>query len=213
VAPLPSCDFQPLESPATPRCDDRLSSGHHRRLIRRPPVTVNPVGGIKRRQIHLRHRVNHKPSQMIRRQPLPDIRRNKNPCSRPLSMKFCGIPESHRPPRTEPPLRQPPRKSREPTPGQTTDPRSFADTTVQSRLDVTRANDEPRDRRRTFQTPTARGRHPQSVHAERRAQHRARAGGVRCLDARPQPVPAQLARDGQLRPSGAGFVLPATSQR
>jgi hypothetical protein len=28
----PSRHFRPLESPATLRCDDRLSSGHHRRL-------------------------------------------------------------------------------------------------------------------------------------------------------------------------------------
>ena len=35
---------KPLESPATPRCDDRLSSGHHRRVIGRPAAPVDPIG-------------------------------------------------------------------------------------------------------------------------------------------------------------------------
>ena len=39
----PNRHLQPLGSPATPCCDDRLSSGHHRRLIRRATLTVLPI--------------------------------------------------------------------------------------------------------------------------------------------------------------------------
>jgi hypothetical protein len=42
-------------------------------------MTVSPIIGVERRQIHLRHGVNHKPRQMIRRQPIPDIRRQQEP--------------------------------------------------------------------------------------------------------------------------------------
>jgi hypothetical protein len=52
---------------------------HQRRLIRRATVTVSPIRGIKRRQVHLADRVDHKPRQVIRRQPLPDVRRQQEP--------------------------------------------------------------------------------------------------------------------------------------
>jgi hypothetical protein len=38
-------------------------------------MTVDPIGGIERRQVHLRDRVDHKPRQVVGRQPLPHIRR------------------------------------------------------------------------------------------------------------------------------------------
>ena len=60
-------------------CDDRLSRGHHRRVIRRPPVTIGPVGGIERVEIHLVDRVDHKPRQVIRRKPIPNIWRQQKP--------------------------------------------------------------------------------------------------------------------------------------
>ena len=50
---------------------------HHRRLIRRPAMTVRPVRRIERRQIQVAHSVDHEPRQMIRRQPIPHIRRQQ----------------------------------------------------------------------------------------------------------------------------------------
>jgi hypothetical protein len=73
----PSRHFRPLESPATPRCDDRLSSGHHRRLIRRTPVAVGAIRPIRLRQIHLTHRGQHRPRQVTLRQPVPQRRRHQ----------------------------------------------------------------------------------------------------------------------------------------
>ena len=52
---------------------------HHRRLIRRPAMTIHPVGRIERPKIQAPDRVNHKPRQMIRRNPIPDIRRQQKP--------------------------------------------------------------------------------------------------------------------------------------
>lgn len=42
-------------------------------------MTIRPVRGIERGQVHVRDRVNHKPRQMIGRQPIPHIRRQQNP--------------------------------------------------------------------------------------------------------------------------------------
>ena len=40
-------------------------------------MTVNPIGGIERRKIHLLDRVDHKLRQMIRRKPIPHVRRKQ----------------------------------------------------------------------------------------------------------------------------------------
>ncbi len=50
---------------------------HHRRLIRRPTVTVSPIPGIERLKVHPPHSVDHEPRKMIRRQPLPHVRRQQ----------------------------------------------------------------------------------------------------------------------------------------
>src|ERR1035441_29310 len=50
---------------------------HHRRLIRRPAVTVSPIRAIERLKVHLRHRVDHEPRQVIGRQPIPHVRRQQ----------------------------------------------------------------------------------------------------------------------------------------
>jgi hypothetical protein len=85
--------FQALESPATPRCDDRLSSGHQRRLIRRPTAPIVAVIARDRRQIQLGHRVQHRPHQT----PPPGTQShsdggNKNTRSRPQPMNLAPIP-------------------------------------------------------------------------------------------------------------------------
>jgi hypothetical protein len=52
---------------------------HHRRLIRRPAVTVSPIRAIEVTKIHVGHRADHKPRQMISRQPVPHVRRQQEP--------------------------------------------------------------------------------------------------------------------------------------
>ena len=52
---------------------------HHRRLVRRPTVTVRPIGGIERPKVHVLHGVDHKPRQVIRRKPIPHVQRQQKP--------------------------------------------------------------------------------------------------------------------------------------
>src|SRR5215207_4660022 len=42
-------------------------------------MTIGPIGGRERRQIHLGHGVDHKPRQVVARQPLPHVRRQQKP--------------------------------------------------------------------------------------------------------------------------------------
>ena len=42
-------------------------------------MTIRPVGRIERPKIQTPDRVNHKPRQMIPRNPIPDIRRQQKP--------------------------------------------------------------------------------------------------------------------------------------
>jgi hypothetical protein len=52
---------------------------HQRRLIRGPAMTIGPIGAIKRRQIHPGHGVDHKPRQVVCRQPPAHVRRQQKP--------------------------------------------------------------------------------------------------------------------------------------
>jgi hypothetical protein len=65
--------------PVYPGASVQHQRHHQRRLIRRATVTISPVSGIERAEVHVRDRVDHKPRQMIGRQPLPDIRRQQKP--------------------------------------------------------------------------------------------------------------------------------------
>src|SRR5213076_857892 len=65
------------------RCDNQLNPPHHRRLVRRPAVTISPIRAIERRQIHLTHGIDHEPRQMIPRKPIPHVRRQKKPLLTP----------------------------------------------------------------------------------------------------------------------------------
>ena len=58
-------------------------------------MTISPVGGIERRQIHVGHGVDHKPRQMIGGQPLPHIRRQQKALLTPAFyevLRHTGIP-------------------------------------------------------------------------------------------------------------------------
>jgi hypothetical protein len=50
---------------------------HHRRLIGRPAMPIQAIGGIERRQIHRRHRIHNKPRKVTLRQPLANVRRHQ----------------------------------------------------------------------------------------------------------------------------------------
>jgi hypothetical protein len=43
---------------------------HHRRLVSRPAMTVGAIGAIERAEIHLANSVEHRPRQVVVRQPL-----------------------------------------------------------------------------------------------------------------------------------------------
>ena len=50
---------------------------HHRRIMRRPAMTVGAIARIERGQIHLLNSVEHEPRQVLLRQPLPQARRQQ----------------------------------------------------------------------------------------------------------------------------------------
>ena len=50
---------------------------HYRRVIGRPATPIDAIGAIERIEVHLRDRVDDKPRQVPRRQPLADIRRHQ----------------------------------------------------------------------------------------------------------------------------------------
>jgi hypothetical protein len=63
------------ELPARVRVEQQRD--HHRRVVRRPPVTVVPVDGVEHGQVHLGDRGQHEPRKMILGQPLPHARRQQ----------------------------------------------------------------------------------------------------------------------------------------
>jgi hypothetical protein len=50
---------------------------HHRRIVRRPPVPIGPIAGVERRQIKLRHSIDHEPREVVFGQPLTQARRQQ----------------------------------------------------------------------------------------------------------------------------------------
>src|ERR1035437_6484064 len=58
----------------TPRIGIEQKRHHHRRLKRRPPPPIPSVGSEERGQIHLFDRRQHKPRQVVLRQPIPRVR-------------------------------------------------------------------------------------------------------------------------------------------
>src|SRR5271169_3319933 len=64
----------PFRITGQPRCDDRLSSGHHRRVIRRTTPPVLAIAGVEGREVDVLDRVDHEPRQMVLRQPLAQRR-------------------------------------------------------------------------------------------------------------------------------------------
>jgi hypothetical protein len=63
--------------PVYPGASVEQQRDHHRRVIGRPATPIDPIGRIERLQVHLRDRVDDKPRQMPRRQPLTNIGRHQ----------------------------------------------------------------------------------------------------------------------------------------
>jgi len=86
----------PLDHPRRPdaaRVGIEQQRDHHRRVIGRPAAAVDAIGRIERVEIHLGDRVDHKPREMPRRQPLADVGPDQNGCSRSHATKRCPIPQ------------------------------------------------------------------------------------------------------------------------
>ena len=66
-----------IATPQLERCDDRLNSPHHRRVISRPTMTIRPVHLIERGEVHLLDRRQHRPHKVIRRHPIQQRRRQQ----------------------------------------------------------------------------------------------------------------------------------------
>jgi hypothetical protein len=69
--------LDPARGALTPRVGVEQQRHHHRRLKRRTAPSILAIGAIERREIHLLHRRQHEPRQMILRQPIPRIRRHQ----------------------------------------------------------------------------------------------------------------------------------------
>src|ERR1700677_315495 len=67
----------PFRITGQPRCDDRLSSGHHRRVIRGTTPSVLAVARVKRCEVDVLDRIDHEPRQMVLRQPLAQRERHQ----------------------------------------------------------------------------------------------------------------------------------------
>ena len=66
---------------------------HHRRVMRRPTMTVRAVGTIELGQIDLADHVEHQPRQVTSSIHSRRLGGNNNACSRSHPKKFCGITE------------------------------------------------------------------------------------------------------------------------
>jgi hypothetical protein len=74
---LQAAPLDPPRRPLTERVAIEQQRHHRRGIVRRPPMPVRPISREKRGQIELRHRVNHKPREVILRQPLTQARRQQ----------------------------------------------------------------------------------------------------------------------------------------
>jgi hypothetical protein len=65
---------------------------HHRRLVRRTSMPVDPVGRIERRQIEVGHRVKNRPHRVPLRHPVPPRRRHQKPAHDHPPMNLAPMP-------------------------------------------------------------------------------------------------------------------------
>jgi hypothetical protein len=82
--------------PLTNRVGVQEQRDHHRRLVRRPTPPVIAIVGVEPAQIDRVDRVNHKPSEMVLRQPLAQARRQQQLL---ITVTRKEVPRHHPPPR------------------------------------------------------------------------------------------------------------------
>jgi hypothetical protein len=63
--------------PVYPGASIQQQRDHHARIVRRTPDTITAIRAVERRQIHLLDRGEHKPRQVILRQPVLQARRHQ----------------------------------------------------------------------------------------------------------------------------------------
>src|SRR5271154_5948066 len=78
----------PFRITGQPRCDDRLSSGHHRRVIRGTTPSVLAVARVKRCEVDVLDRIDHEPREVVLRQPLAQRGRHQQ---QPLTITFDEV--------------------------------------------------------------------------------------------------------------------------
>jgi hypothetical protein len=74
---LKTAPLDPPRRPLPERVGVEQQRDHHRRIVRRPTMPIRAVGGIERSQIELADCVDHKPSEMVLRQPVAQARRQQ----------------------------------------------------------------------------------------------------------------------------------------
>ena len=75
---LPARPLDPTRGPVPARVRVQQQCHHHRRLVRRPTVTVRPIRPIERAQVHLLDRPQDRPHHVIVRHPIHQIRRQQH---------------------------------------------------------------------------------------------------------------------------------------
>ena len=70
-----SLDHPRRRDPARVRVEQQRD--HHRRVIGRPAAPIDAMRGVKRVEVHLLNRADHKPRQVILRQPLAHVGRHQ----------------------------------------------------------------------------------------------------------------------------------------
>ena len=75
---LPTRPLDPPRRAVPTRIRVQQQRDHHRRLIRRPPLTILPMSPIERRQVHLLNSAQDRPHHVIIRHPIRQIRRHQH---------------------------------------------------------------------------------------------------------------------------------------
>jgi hypothetical protein len=70
-----SLDHPRRRDPARVRVEQQRH--HHRRVIGRPAAPIDTMSGVERVEVHLLNRADHKPREMVLRQPPPHVGRHQ----------------------------------------------------------------------------------------------------------------------------------------
>ena len=90
---LDTATLQPPRRALPDRVAVKQQRDHHRRIVRRPTMPVDPVDRVEPAQIERRDGVDDKPREMPLRQPLAQARRQQQLLLAITRDEFCAIPE------------------------------------------------------------------------------------------------------------------------